>query len=219
MLEFWFEFSSCYSYLSVMRIEDLARRSGVYIAWRPFLLGPIFKSFGWETSPFKLYEQKGAYVRRDMARLCAKYDLPWNQPSVFPRRALLPARLALLGSNCDWIADFSRQVMLANFAGDRDIDNAQTMKEVLEVLHLPVTGLLAAAQSEDTKRRLRDQTETARRCGIFGAPTFLVGSEIFWGNDRLEDALAFDTGARAIDRSLHDEQHVATDAGAAAPGP
>jgi 2-hydroxychromene-2-carboxylate isomerase len=200
MLEFWFEFGSCYSYLSVMRIEELARRSGVRIEWRPFLLGPIFKSFGWETSPFNLQKQKGTYVRRDMARLCAKYDIPWRQPSEFPRRALLPTRLALLGADLEWIGDFSRHVMLANFAADREIDNPQAMREVLEGLKLPATELLAAAQSEDNKRRLRDQVETARKHGIFGAPTFLAGSEMFWGNDRLEDALSFSAGE--IDDSL-----------------
>jgi 2-hydroxychromene-2-carboxylate isomerase len=219
MLEFWFEFGSCYSYLSVMRIEELARASGLRISWRPFLLGPIFKSFGWETPPFKLHKQKGAYVWRDLARLCAKYDLPWRQPSKFPRRALLPTRLALLGTNCGWIADFSRHVMLANFAADRDIDNPQTMSEVLEVLHLPATELLAAALSEDNKRRLRDQTETARQRGIFGAPTFLVGSEMFWGNDRLEDALSFEAPAAATDHSLDNEQRVETGAGTSASGP
>jgi len=218
MLEFWFEFGSCYSYLSVMRIEELARRSGVRIAWRPFLLGPIFSSFGWETSPFKLQKQKGAYVWRDMARLCTKYDLRWRQPSEFPRRALLPTRLALLGANCGWIADFSRDVMSANFAADRDIDNPRTMSEVLEVLQLSATELLAAAQSEDNKRRLRDQTEAAHQRGIFGAPTFLVGSEMFWGNDRLEDALSCAARAAVIGHSPHDEHPVAPAAGTAASG-
>jgi 2-hydroxychromene-2-carboxylate isomerase len=218
MLEFWFEFGSCYSYLSVMRIEELARRAGVRIAWRPFLLGPIFKSFGWETSPFKLQKQKGAYVWRDMTRLCAKYDLPWRQPSEFPRRALLPTRLALLAANRGWIADFSRHVMRVNFAEDRDIDIPQTMGEVLEALQLPAGELLAAAQSEDNKRRLRDQTESARQRGVFGAPTFLVGSEMFWGNDRLEDALSFGAGAAGTDHSLHNEQRVATAPRTAASG-
>jgi len=218
MLEFWFEFGSCYSYLSVMRIEELARRSGVRIIWRPFLLGPIFKSFGWETSPFKLQKQKGAYVWRDMARLCAKYHLPWRQPSEFPRRALLPTRLALLGVHSGWIVDFSRQVLRANFAEDRDIDNPRTMSEVLEVLQLPATKLLAAAQCEDNKRHLRDQTDTARQRGIFGAPTFLVGSEMFWGNDRLEDALSFSAGAAAIDDSLPNDPRTATAAGTPASG-
>ncbi|WP_266160873.1 DsbA family protein, partial [Dyella silvatica] len=66
MIEFWFEFGSNYSYLSLMRIEALAAEHGVALAWRPFLLGPIFKSFGWDSSPFVLQQAKGAYVWHDM---------------------------------------------------------------------------------------------------------------------------------------------------------
>src|SRR4051812_19200685 len=73
ILDFWFEFGSNYSYLSVMRIEPEAARLGVQIRWRPFLLGPIFRSFGWETSPFVLQKAKGEYVWKDMARECRKY--------------------------------------------------------------------------------------------------------------------------------------------------
>jgi 2-hydroxychromene-2-carboxylate isomerase len=124
----------------------------------------------------------------------------------------------LLGANCDWIADFSRHVMSANFADDRDIDNPQTMSELLEALQLPATELLAAAQSEDNKRRLRDQTETAHQRGIFGAPTFLVGSEMFWGNDRFEDALSCGTRAAVIDYSAHNERPFTPAAGTAASG-
>ena len=78
-IEFWFEFGSNYSYLSVMRIEDAARRYGVRIAWKPFLLGPIFRALGMETSPFLLQKEKGAYVWQDMARQCRKYGLRWTQ--------------------------------------------------------------------------------------------------------------------------------------------
>lgn len=192
-LEFWFEFGSCYSYLSVMRIEELARRHRVRVLWRPFLLGPIFKSFGWSTSPFTLQRQKGAYVWRDMERECAKYGLGWTRPREFPRRALLPARVALLGADRGeaWVAEFSRRVMQINFVEDRDIDVTETIASVLDALGLPSAALFAAAGSEDAKRRLREQTEEAARRGIFGAPTFLLGSEMFWGNDRLDDAFVF----------------------------
>ena len=74
-IEFWFEFGSNYSYLSVMRIEDAARRRGVRIVWKPFLLGPIFRALGMETSPFVLQKEKGAYVWQDMVRQCRKYGL------------------------------------------------------------------------------------------------------------------------------------------------
>ncbi len=84
LIEFWFEFASNYSYLSVMRIEREAARHEVSVQWRPFLLGPIFQSFGWTTSPFVLQPWKTEYVWRDMARQCRKYGLAWQRPSTFP---------------------------------------------------------------------------------------------------------------------------------------
>lgn len=194
-LEFWYEFGSNYSYLSVLRIEALAARHGVPLAWKPFLLGPIFKSLGWDSSPFVLQRQKGAYTWQDMRRQCAKYGLPWTQPTVFPRSAVLPARVALLGAGQPWIAAFSQRIMTLNFAEDRDIDRADVVAEVLTELGLPAAELIAAALGEANKQALRDQTELARQRGLFGAPTFFVGDEMFWGNDRLDDAVLYAAGA------------------------
>ena len=191
-IEFWFEFGSNYSYLSVMRIEDEARRHGVRIAWKPFLLGPIFRALGMENSPFVLQKEKGAYVQQDMARLCRKYGLaPWVKPSVFPRLGVLPLRIALLGVDEPWIGAFCRKVMELNFVRDQDINQPAQMVPIVAELGLSALGLLERAQSEPIKTRLRDQTEQARAKGIFGAPTFFVGTEMFWGNDRLDDALVF----------------------------
>ena len=190
-IEFWFEFGSNYSYLSVMRIDDLARRCDVRIVWKPFLLGPIFRDLGFETSPFLLQKEKGAYVWRDMARQCRKYGLRWTQPTTFPRVGVLPARIALLGSEQPWIGAFCRQVMELNFALDKDINQTDRIAGILKELSLPAADILDQAQTEPTKKLLREQTDQARARGIFGAPTFFVGTEMFWGNDRLDDALAF----------------------------
>jgi 2-hydroxychromene-2-carboxylate isomerase len=190
-IEFWFEFGSNYSYLSVMRIEDEARRHGVRIVWKPFLLGPIFRALGMATSPFVQQKQKGAYVWQDMARLCRKYGLRWTQPTTFPRLGVLPVRIALLGAEQPWVAAFSRQVMELNFVMDQDINRPGNLAPILTGLGLPAADILAQAQAEATKARLREQTEQARAKGIFGAPTFFVGTDMFWGNDRLDDALAF----------------------------
>jgi 2-hydroxychromene-2-carboxylate isomerase len=190
-IEFWFEFASNYSYLSVMRIEDAARQSGVRIVWKPFLLGPIFRDLGFETSPFVLQKEKGAYVWRDMARQCRKYGLGWVQPTTFPRLGVLPARIALLGAEQPWIGAFCRQVMELNFALDKDINQPDRMAGILTELGLPALDILNQAQAEPIKKLLREQTGAARARGVFGAPTFFVGTEMFWGNDRLEDALAF----------------------------
>ena len=190
-LELWFEFGSNYSYLSVMRIEGLAAHAGVRLLWRPFLLGPIFKSFGWESSPFVHQAVKGAYVWKDMERQCRKYDLKWKRPSTFPRRALLPMRVALLGALQPWIGEFCRQVMCQNFVADRDIDNVESASEILAGLGLPAHEIIREAEAEPNKLRLREQTHRAADRGVFGAPTFFVRGEMFWGNDRLDDAITF----------------------------
>jgi len=189
-MEFWFEFGSNYSYLSVMRIEDASARLGVELLWKPFLLGPIFKSFGWDASPFVQQKEKGRYVWADMARQCRKYGLRWTRPTAFPRRAVLPMRVALLAAAEPWMGEYCRGMMLLNFAEDRDVDSPEAVGEVLDRLGLPAAKIIDEAQSEANKLRLRAQTDAARTRGIFGAPTFFVGEEMFWGNDRLDDALA-----------------------------
>lgn len=188
-IEFWFDFASNYSYLSVMRIEAAAARLSVDLRWRPFLLGPIFHSLGWSNSPFVLQKAKGDYVWQDMARECEKYRLPWTRPSTFPRASLLPLRVALLGAEQDWMGAYCRRLMSLNFVEDGEIDSREVLAQVLAQLGLPAQAILDEAASEANKLRLRQQTETAANRGVFGAPMFFVGDEMFWGNDRLDDAL------------------------------
>lgn len=188
-IELWFDFASHYSYLAVMRIEDAAAARGVGLEWRPFVLGAIFRSYGWVSSPFVLHKEKGEYAWLDVARQCRKLGLPWTRPSRFPRPALLPLRVALLGAEEAWIGDFCRRIMRLNFAEDRDIDAVPAVAEALEGLGLPAAALIEEAQAQPNKFRLREQTERARQRSVFGAPTFFAGAEMFWGNDRLDDAL------------------------------
>jgi 2-hydroxychromene-2-carboxylate isomerase len=192
-IEFWFEFASTYSYLSVMRIEDAAQRLGVPVIWKPFLLGPVFKALGMDNSPFVLQKAKGNYMWQDMSRLCRKRGLPWVRPSTFPRVGLLALRLALLGAEEAWMGAFCRRVMQLNFVQDHDINDEVALRGILDELGVPA-GVLARAADAPVKARLRAQTEEAQRRGVFGAPTFFVGTEMFWGDDRLDDALQFAAG-------------------------
>lgn len=190
-IEFWFDLSSNYSYLTAMRIDALATNCEVDVVWRPFLLGPIFQSFGWESSPFVLQKQKGEYTWKDMERQAHKHGIAWKKPSTFPRRAILPTRIAILGRNEKWIGTFVRATMARNFVEDKDIDTEDAVREVLASINVNADLVIAQAQSDENKQRLRNATETAASRGIFGAPMFFVGNEMFWGNDRLEDALAY----------------------------
>lgn len=191
-LEFWFEFASPYSYLSAARIAPLADEKGVQVAYRPFLLGPIFAAQGWNDSPFNIYPAKGAYLVADMAREAAALDLPYAMPSTFPRGSLLAARIACAHSDKAWTGAFVRAVFHANFAEDRAIDEPSVIAELLERLGLDASAIIAKATRPEAKAALREQTEEAMRKGIFGAPSFYVQGALFWGNDRLERALAHD---------------------------
>ncbi len=190
-IELWFEFASTYSYLTVMRIETIAEAAGAEIVWKPFLLGPLFAAQGWDDSPFNLYPAKGRYMWRDMERLCQGYGLPFRKPSGFPRNGLLAARVALVAIDRGFGPSFVRDVFHASFADDRDIADPAVISGVLEGLGQTPGPLLQAADAPENKQRLRAQTEEAAALGIFGAPTLRVESELFWGNDRVGDAVAW----------------------------
>ena len=188
-LEFWYEFSSTYSYIAAMRIEALAEAAGVGIDWKPFLLGPIFQAQGWNTSPFNLYPAKGRYMVREMERLAEQHDVPFRMPAVFPQNSLLAARLALVGVESGWIVAFTKAVYLAEFRDGLDISSKAVLEDILRGLQLDPAPLFARIAEPDVKEQLKDQTDLAQESGIFGAPSFMVGEELFWGNDRLEQAL------------------------------
>jgi 2-hydroxychromene-2-carboxylate isomerase len=189
-LDFWFEFASTYSYPAAMRIAPLAKARGVNVRWRPFLLGPIFKSQGWDNSPFNLYPAKGRYMWRDLERVCDAYGIPFAQPSPFPQNSLLAARIALLGLQQAWGEDYCRAIYRAEFGEGRNIAETATIAGVLIALGQNAEQIMKQAQSDAIKAKLRAQTEEAQRLGIFGAPAFVAADdELFWGNDRLEAAL------------------------------
>jgi 2-hydroxychromene-2-carboxylate isomerase len=190
VLDFWFDFASTYSYPAAVRIGRLAAGAGVQVWFRPFLLGPIFKAQGWDTSPFNLYPAKGRNMWRDLERLCEDEGLPFRKPEPFPQNSLLPARVAVAGMGQGWGEAFSVAVYRAQFAEGRRIDQPATLAAILSDLNVDAKAALDKAQSDDNKLRLRAETEEAARLGVFGAPTFTTaGGELFWGNDRLEQAL------------------------------
>jgi 2-hydroxychromene-2-carboxylate isomerase len=190
VLDFWFDFASTYSYPAALRIGPLAAEAKVQVRFRPFLLGPIFKAQGWDTSPFNLYPAKGRNMWRDLERLCEDLSLPFRKPEPFPQNSLLPARVAVAGMSQGWGEAFCVAVYRAQFAEGRRIDEPATLAAILSGLHVDAKAALDAAQSDDNKLRLRAETEEAQRLGVFGAPTFTTaGGELFWGNDRLEQAL------------------------------
>jgi len=192
-LDFWLEFGSTYSYPAAMRIAELAQAAGVTVRWRPFALGAIFKAQGWPPdSPFNWQQAKGRYMWRDLERLCAGYGLPFRRPDPFPQPSILAARVALVGLREGWGEDFARAVYRAEFAEGRQIGEPAVIGELVAGLGVPPEPVLARANGAENKDALRAATDEAQRLGIFGAPSFVTADgELFWGNDRLEAALAW----------------------------
>lgn len=191
-VEFWYEFASTYSYLSVMRIEAAAQAAGVEIAWRPFLLGPIFKAQGWDTSPFNVYPAKGRYMVRDIERIATARGLVFRMPETFPANGLEAARIAIAGEAAGWCPDFTRAVFAAQFSRGEDISRPELLTSILASLGLDPIQVIATSSSDANKQALRSQTDVAVKRGVFGAPSFTTADgELFWGDDRLEQALAW----------------------------
>lgn len=187
-LTFWFELASTYTYLSAMRIDALAEAAGVEVEWRPVPLGPIFGAQGWTTSPFNIYPAKGAYMWRDMERLCAARGLPFRKPDPFPQNSIRAARVALAALETPQGHDFVRALYVAQFAKGHDISAPETITAALKTAGLP-TGMASAADDPVYKDALKTLSAETMERGLFGAPSFTVGDELFWGDDRLPDAL------------------------------
>ena len=129
--EFWYEFASTYSYPAALRVAALADERGVSLAWRPFLLGPIFMAQGWRDSPFNIYPAKGRYMWRDLERTCGAMGVPLKRPEPFPQPSLLAARIALVLEG-DERAEFSRKVFVAEFGQGLPIGDRATLGALLD---------------------------------------------------------------------------------------
>jgi 2-hydroxychromene-2-carboxylate isomerase len=194
-IEFWYEFASPYSYISAERIGRMAAQAGVVVQWCPFIIGPILKRRPGQASPTQdAPPAQKAYRRRDVERLCAQYGIALNWPGTYPRNGLLAARVAL-AADASWRERFSRAVYRANFVEDREISDEAVIRAILrDVLGeggQDAEAAMAAALAPANKARLVERVEHAMARGIFGAPSFLVGNELFWGNDRLNQALVW----------------------------
>ncbi len=190
-MQFWFDFASTYSYVAALRVEEACARAGVSLEYKPFLLGPIFhEQLGIKDSPFNVFPVRGQYMWRDLERLCEKYELPFRRPSVFPRNSVLAARVACCAGEA--IGPLVKAVFKANFAEDRDIADAAVLRELVEGIGGDGAQALELANSPDVKAQLRANTSEAQRLGIFGAPDFVTRRELFFGQDRLEDAIAWE---------------------------
>ena len=188
-LKIWIEFASTYSYLTVLRAETFLKKEEIDFEWSPFLLGPIFKNKGWSTSPFLLDPIKGNYMWRDVERRALLQNLPFKKPKLFPANGLRAARIMTAALGQHWCGHFAKEVFSAQFERGLDISADDTLIEALNNCGVDHKSWMELAETSETKNALYLLTKEAQEKGIFGAPSFTINNELFWGDDRLEDAV------------------------------
>ena len=189
-IDFWFTMGSTYSYLSVSRLADVERSNGISFRWRPFHLLVILQEM--KHIPFGDKPAKSAYMWRDIERRAAMYGLPAKLPAPYPVKQSVVANLvAVVGLYEGWGADFVRAAYRRWFQLGQEIGSEPNVSESLRDVGQNPDRVLAQANAKDTRAILEAETNVARELGIFGSPTFVVGRELFCGDDRLDDAISW----------------------------
>jgi 2-hydroxychromene-2-carboxylate isomerase len=181
-LEFFYDFTSPYSYLASTRVEDLCRRTGAELRWRPFLLGGVLKATG-NRAPIEI-GAKGKHMLVDLQRWARRLGVTLRFPAVFPVPSILALRAALAAEREGLLVPLTHAVFRAVWVEGKEIATPELLAPVLDAAGLPGARLVAAAPGE--KEALVRSTQEAVDRGAFGAPAFFVGQEMFVGNDRMD---------------------------------
>ena len=184
-VEFYFDLGSPYSYLAYYRLLQIAEQQEIQIVYKPILLGGVFKATG-NRSPIEI-PVKGAYSILDMQRWAEYYHIPMQMNPHFPMNTLTLMRI-LTGVQLLHLEKFEQVLKLlfdAMFATQQNLNEPTVLAEVLEPSGFSVEDIMSMVQSDVVKQKLITETEQAIQRGIFGAPTFFVGDEMYWGQDRL----------------------------------
>lgn len=192
-IDFWFTTGSTYTYLTVTRLPELARKTGLVFRWRPFHLRTLFDELKY--FPFPAGSPKTAYMWRDLERRAAMYGIPARLPAPYPLPdTMLTNSIAFVGIGEGWGIDYIRGSYRRWFQHGEPSGNEPNLSASLRDVGQDPERVVALATSDETKRRLAAETDAARAAGLFGSPSFVVGKEVFWGDDRLEDAIAWAQG-------------------------
>ena len=191
-LDFFYFFGSGYAYLSVLRIADLAERNGVKVHWRPFNVRPLMRE---NNVMLRDEAQKVRYMWRDIQRRAAQHGLPFVKPPIWPTEPdLLASRVAMVAATEGWVAPYTVESFRAWYLEGLPLGTVDSLTAILPRIGQDPGRVLRLADQPEASARLDAETEAARQLGAFGSPTFAVGEELFWGDDRLDEAVAWAAG-------------------------
>ena len=188
-IDFYFSIGSTYTYLSVTRILDVEQKHGVKFNWKPFSVRAIMKEMN--NIPFpKDKKNKVDYMWRDIERRAEEYGFFANTPVPYPLTQFdLANKLAILGLKEGWGVDYVQITYKRWFQENKEPAIEPNISEICSKLKLDKEKIISKANSEEIEKEFLANTDTARKTKIFGSPSFIVNNEIFWGDDRMEDAI------------------------------
>lgn len=191
-LDFFYFFGSGYAYLSVLRIADLAAKEGVTVNWRPFNVRPLMRE---NNVMLRDEAQKVRYLWRDIERRSAQHGLPFVKPPPWPTEPeLLASRVAMVAAEEGWVTPYTVESFRAWYLDGLPLGTPESLAAILPRVGQDPARVMTLADRPQATARLEAETEAARRLGAFGSPSFAVGDELFWGDDRLEEAVAWAAG-------------------------
>ncbi len=183
-VEFYYDFSSPYTYIASERIEKVCRDNGASVEWKPFLLGGVFNEIG--STPAAQIDNKIDYLKRDMIMCADYYEVPFNFPGVFPLNSVRSMRGAFAASEQDKLVEYNDLMFRLYFTQGADLSRPEVLGEAVSTIGIDSEWFLARIAEQEIKDLLRDETNTAIERGVFGAPTIFVDDKMYWGNDRLD---------------------------------
>jgi len=180
-LEFFYDYVSGYSYIVNSQVGKI---EGADVHYRPMLLGAVMKASG--NSPPGTVPAKWEYLTKDIQRWASHYDIPLRFNSIFPQNTMTALRVSIAAQKSGVFHELHQPLFDAMFVNNQNLGDDEVVAKIVSSAGLDAEALLADATSDAVKEELKNNTEEAVRRGVFGAPTFFVGDEMFFGNDRLD---------------------------------
>jgi 2-hydroxychromene-2-carboxylate isomerase len=188
-IDFWFAIGSMFTFLTVMRIDRVEDMTGIHFVWRPFSVRDIMIEM--DNRPISK-PVKFEYLWRDLHRRAEMYGFAFDGKAPYPtKNGDLANRVAIVGAQEGWCADYVRATYRRWFVEKQEPGSEPNLSESLREIGEDPARVIALAERQAAHDAFKAATDEARQLGIFGAPTFVTHGEVFWGDDRLEDAVTW----------------------------
>lgn len=183
-VEFYYDFSSPYTYIASTRIEKVCEDNGAELEWKPFLLGGVFNETG--VKPALQIDNKFAYLKKDLVDTARYYGIEFKFPGHFPLISVKPMRGAFAASEKDLLVPYNHHLFRLYWTEGKDLSQDDILSAAVEEVGIDPGWFMARIVEQEIKDRLKEETSLAASRGAFGAPTVFVDDKMFWGNDRLD---------------------------------